>query len=52
MAFREIDVTTLDDPGGELRALTGGMVATPTVVIGKDARVGYNPEWMSERLST
>ncbi len=33
-----------------LRRITGGMVATPTVVIGGEAKVGFDPEWMESRL--
>lgn len=48
--FEEIDVSTLDDPMGTLRKVTGGPMGTPTVVIGEAFRMGYDPGWMAERL--
>ena len=50
MPFEAIDVTELDDPMGYLRELTGGPIATPTVVIDGEARVGFDQEWMEEKL--
>ena len=35
---------------GELRAVTGGPMATPTLVIDGDVRVGFDPEWIDEKL--
>jgi len=51
VVFESIDVSTLDDPVGTLRSLTGGPVATPTVVIGDQARVGFDPDWMAQQLA-
>ena len=48
--FEEVHVEDLDDPMGELRALTGWAMATPTLVIDNEARVGFDPEWIRERL--
>lgn len=40
----------LDDPWTMLREITGGPVATPTVVIGEEFSVGFDPEWIEARL--
>ena len=48
--FDEVRIEDLDDPMGALRAVTGGPMATPTVVIGDEARVGFEPDWIRERL--
>lgn len=50
MEFKEIDVTAMEDARGEIGSMTGGAFATPTVVIGEEARVGFHPEWMRDRL--
>ena len=49
--FDSIDITTLDDAFGTLRAITGGQVATPTIVIGDEFHVGFDPAWMEARLA-
>jgi hypothetical protein len=33
-----------------IRAQTGGPIGTPTVVIQGETRVGFDPQWMSDRL--
>ena len=33
-----------------LHAVTGGPMATPTVAIGDESRVGFDPDWIRERL--
>ncbi len=33
-----------------LRAITGGPMATPTVLIGEEHVVGFDPDWMRQRL--
>ena len=43
-------MTTLENARAELAKLTGGAFATPTVVIDGEARVGFDPDWMGERL--
>ena len=48
--FEYIEITTLDDPLGTLRAITGGPVATPVVVVGDEHIVGFDPDWLRERL--
>ena len=48
--FDDSDITTLEDAFGTLRAITGGPVATPTVVIGDEFRVGFDRAWMAARL--
>lgn len=50
VAYREIDVRELDDPMGTLRAVTGGPMATPTVVIGDDVHVGFDPDRLRNAL--
>ena len=45
-------MASLDNPMETLRRITGGMVATPTVVIGDEAKVGFDPAWIQERLGT
>lgn len=50
VAYREIDVRELDDPMGTLRGVTGGPVATPTVVVGDEVQVGFDPDWLRKSL--
>lgn len=50
IAFEVIDITQLDDPWGTLKKITGGPVATPTVVIGGEFTVGFDPEWIRARV--
>ena len=35
---------------GQLREVTGGPLATPTIVIDGDAKVGFDREWIEEKL--
>ncbi len=48
--FDDISVDDLADAWETIRALTGGPFGTPTVVIEGEARVGFDPAWMGERL--
>ncbi len=48
--FEYVDVTQLADPAATLRAITGGPVATPTIVIGDAWQVGFDPEWIERQL--
>lgn len=48
--FDDVNVQDLADPGETIRAHTGGPIGTPTVVIQNEARVGFDPQWMSDRL--
>lgn len=50
VAFDVFDVGELPDALERIRAHTGGPVGTPTVVIGEEARIGFHPEWMADRL--
>ena len=49
--FEYVDITTLDDPMGTIRAVTGGPVATPVVVVGDDHTVGFDPEWIEAQVA-
>ncbi len=40
----------LDDAFGTLRSITGGQVGTPTVVIGDEFRIGFDPAWIEAHL--
>lgn len=48
--FEAHDVEDLPNAIDRIRAHTGGAVGTPTVVIGDEARIGFDPEWMATRL--
>lgn len=48
--FEGHDVADLPDALERIREQTGGDVGTPAVIIGEEARIGFHPEWMSERL--
>ena len=48
--FNAIDVGELADASEKIRRETGGMVGTPAVIIGAEARIGYDPQWMRRRL--
>jgi glutaredoxin len=48
--FEGIDVGEVPDALDRIRAHTGGVVGTPTVVIGDEARIGFDPDWMKARL--
>ena len=48
--FEDIDITELEDPRGELSAITGGPFGTPTIVIDGEARLGFDPAWIREKL--
>jgi glutaredoxin len=50
VAFEGIDVGEQPDALERIRAHTGGSVGTPTVVIDGEARIGFHPDWMAERL--
>ena len=50
VAFEEIHIEDFDDPMGELRAVTGGPAATPTVVVDGEVIVGFDADWLGERL--
>ena len=48
--FDYVEIADLDDPLGTLRAITGGPVATPLVVIDDEHLVGFDPAWIDARL--
>lgn len=48
--FESIDVRELDDPMSTLRAVTGGPVGTPTVVVDGEVRLGFDEEWLRREL--
>jgi len=48
--FEAVDVGETPGALDEARAHTGGVAGTPTVVIGDEARIGFDPDWMSQRL--
>lgn len=48
--FETIDIGDLDDPMGTLREITGGQVATPTLIVGDEILVGYDEAWLKERF--
>lgn len=50
VAFEGHDIVDLPDGLERIREATGGPVGTPTVIIDGEARIGFDPEWMSERL--
>jgi glutaredoxin len=50
VGFVAHDVAEHPDAFDRIRAHTGGAVGTPTVVIGDEARIGFHPDWMAERL--
>ncbi len=50
ISFEAIDVSSLAEPQEQIREETGGLVGTPAVIIGTDARIGFDPEWMKTRL--
>ena len=41
--FEYIEIGDLDDPLGTIRAITGGHVATPVVVIDEEFILGFAP---------
>jgi glutaredoxin len=49
--FEYIDIGDLDDPMVTIRAITGGHVATPVVVIDDEFIVGFDPDWLEARLA-
>lgn len=50
--FEYIEIDGLDDPMGTIRAITGGHVATPVVVIDDEFIVGFDPDWIEARLTS
>lgn len=50
VAFDAVDVGDLPGALDRIRAHTGGAFGTPTVVIGDEARIGFDPDWMAARL--
>jgi len=50
VVFEAIDVGRQPAAFERIRELTGGPVGTPTVVIDGEARIGFHPDWMAERL--
>lgn len=48
--FDDVKLGDLADPRKTICAHTGGPYGTPTVVIQNEARVGFDPQWMSEQL--
>jgi glutaredoxin len=48
--FEYIEIGDLDDPLGTIRAITGGHVATPVVVIDDEFILGFDPAWIEARL--
>ncbi len=48
--FEYIELDDLDDPLGTIRAITGGHVATPVVVIDGEFIIGFDPDWIEARL--
>jgi len=49
--FEYVDITSLDDPLGTIREITGGPVATPVIVVGEAHRVGFDATWIEEQLA-
>jgi glutaredoxin len=49
--FEYIEIGDLDDPAGTIRAITGGHVATPVVVIDGEFVLGFDPNWIEARIS-
>jgi glutaredoxin len=50
--FEAIDVGDVEDAWDRIRAHTGGPIGTPTVVMDGAARIGFDPEWMTEKLQS
>ena len=50
--FDDIRVEDLAEPWEIIRALTGGPIGTPTVLIDGAARVGFDPQWIEARLGS
>ncbi|MGD8331253.1 MAG: glutaredoxin domain-containing protein [Acidobacteriota bacterium] len=48
--FEGIDVGEHPDALERIREHTGGPIGTPAVVIDGEARIGFLPDWMAERL--
>jgi len=48
--FETIELADLDDPMATLRAVTGGHVGTPVVVIDGAFMIGFDPAWIEARL--
>ncbi len=50
IAFEEIRIENFDDPMAELRAVTGGPAATPTIVVNGEVIVGFDGDCLREQL--
>ncbi len=50
VAFEAIDVGDLSDAYDRIRRHTGGPIGTPAVIIDDEARIGFDPDWMTARL--
>jgi glutaredoxin len=48
--FETIDVSEMAAPYERIRELTGGPIGTPAIVIDDEARIGFDREWLIERL--
>jgi len=48
--FEALDVGDLEDGYDRIREHTGGPIGTPAVIIGDEARIGFDPSWMALRL--
>ncbi len=50
VAFETIDVGSLSDAYDRIRRHTGGPIGTPAVIIDDEARIGFDPDWLTARL--
>jgi len=50
VAFEAIDISGLADAYDRIRQHTGGPIGTPAVIIDGEARIGFDPDWMTARL--
>lgn len=50
VAFEAIEVGKLPDAYDRIREHTGGPIGTPAVIIDDEARIGFDPDWMTARL--
>ncbi len=52
VAFEYIETSTLANPVETIRAVTGGALGTPVMVIDDDFIVGFDPAWIDARLDS
>lgn len=50
VAFEAVDVGSLANAYDRIRRHTGGPIGTPVVIIDGEARIGFDPDWMTARL--